>query len=257
MANPTTAKPSTNFAEWLSTASTVGELSKCTVPMMASGGMRDVVGNILGEPWIGISGHGTGHPPALVLGAFTFNGLSDPVYRFTAGTTGVRFPNRGWSSLSNNRTTWAVFKPVYTAGPIARTVAVWGSGVDARFEGIGLSISTAGVITVGRYYGSSGFTSSTVTLTSGKTYLVSITVVSTTLNLINVYCYDDQAYVTPSGTGTSFAVTSSTVTALPDACINQGGTFDGYGGCGFYGDMHSCGLSDATYDPATNAYFAD
>lgn len=255
MANPTTAKPTTRFAELLGTAATVGELMRCFDPMLASGNPRDVVGNVAGEPFCGNGGMGTGHPPALVPGAFTFNGLSDPVYRFTAGSTSIRYPSRGWAALALNRTFFLVFRPLATAGPTSRQIPIWGTGADNGFSGIGVSVSTAGVITLGRY-ASQAVTSSTVTLTSGKTYLVSMTRVTTTTALFNVYCYDDQAYLTPAGTGTTVAVTNEAAGSAPDAVLNPGVQSNGYDLSAFIGDVYTCGLSDATFDPATNGYFA-
>ena len=262
MPNPTAAKPTGNFAEWLSTASTVGELTRCFSQMPSNGSMRDVVGNVLAEPHMGpvngvtaAASGGLGHPPAAVAGGFAppGSGISDVSWKFGAGTTGLRFPARGWSTLAYPHTFWAVIKPVYGPGPVQRVIPLMGNGADTFFHGVALQVTTAGVITVGRYYGAN--TASTATLTSGKWYLVAMTHVSSTSCLFNVYCYDDQAYVTPSGTGTSLTVTAPAA-SNSDLLFNPYFNYDGYGNVAFIGEAHSLGVSDGTFDPAVNGYFA-
>ncbi len=230
---------------------------RCMLPLMASGNPRDVVGGILAEPYHGFSGNGTGHPPALQASAFTFNSLTDPTYKVTAGSTVLRVPGRGWANNNFPRTVWMVVKPWANANTAtARSIYVWGSGNDTIPQQLGWTISTAGVITL---FFARGIVqdSSSITLTSGKTYLIACTLTSATGRLWQVYSYDDQAYVTTQATGSSTTGSSiASVTSNADAYLNGMSVFDGYTTINPQCEVYACGLTTETMDPATNAYFA-
>lgn len=264
MSYPTSAKPTTNFVEQLTTAGQVGADMQCFCPMLANGAHRDIVGNIIAVPASGpvpvgsgggggLSG-GSGHPPAINPTGFNYSGVTDCTWKFGCGTAGISFKGRGWTSLVNNRSFGILCKPVSFVSGTAKTIPLLGNGRDGFFHGIGLSISTAGVITLGRYYGGS-VTSSTVTLTSGHWVYITLTHVTSTSCLVNVYDFDAGAYLTPSGTGTTFSVTAPAV-SNGDAVLNPGVNFDALGNIGFIGEVHSFWLSNDTFDPAQNGYFA-
>jgi hypothetical protein len=226
--------------------------------------MHDVVGNVQGVPYAGDNVHGTGHPPELVSNAFTFNSLSDPVYRFRAGSTAVRFPGRGWDTTvaatltASPRTLGIIVKPWANANAAgATTTHMWGSGNNTLGTALAYQVSTAGVITLGLMQATT-FASSSITLTSGKTYAITCTITSSTGRLWNVYCYDDLAYVTNSSTGNS--VTSAALTLVSqnqDAYLNPCPSFDSTLNTPMTADVYTAFISFATFDPATNSYFAN
>lgn len=258
MANPTTAKP-TN-PEWVNTASTVGELMQFFVSFSANGQVRDIVSNTLGIPLANSVGQGSGHTPILVPAAFTFNSLSDPVSRIGPGTMEVRFPGRGFgNSVTYPIGFLAVFKPFgnrWSASASPRTCCLIGSGRDGGGYSLGYQIGTgAGAITLG-FIRQSNFHSSGITLTSGKTYLVGLTLTSTTGRLWNVYCYDDQSYVTNSSTGTSTTDSALSLESQNDAAFNHQINWNGHINPDPICDVHCIGIHTGTFDPATNGYFA-
>jgi hypothetical protein len=257
MPNPTIGKPVGPFTELVSTPGTIGELARCYVPLLANSPPRDVAGNVIGVPHSGTGGHGLGHAPELVPDAFAFNGHSDPALRFKVGSTAVKFPGRGFTATTVGRTMWAIFKPVYTQNKsMARRVIVAGSGHSDNFNGIGLMIwDNDTTINLG-YFNISTVWQSGITITSGKTYAVSISNVSSNQWLLNAYCYDDDVYLTPSGTGTLFATGEPDTNPSAMASINPGPQFNGTSYPSFNGDVVAFGLSNGTFDPAINGYFA-
>jgi hypothetical protein len=254
MANPTTAKPTGNFAEWDSTAGTIGAAMRCFIAPLANGSVRDVVGNVVAEPFAGTytAQPAFAHPPATVANAFTFGGLSDSVIRFKCGTMPLKVTGRGFSGgQAYPRTFFAVFKPLSAPRDVAVNVGVVTTDSVGWPQGLGYQIGTNGSITIGDVLGIS-FGNSGITLTSGKTYAVAMTYTSATGRLMQVYCYDDQAYVTTQATGTTYTGPSLNNTTNSDCVI--GSCYTGYP---FYGDIYCGGLHDGTFDPATNTFFDD
>lgn len=269
MANPTTAKPTGPFRQWTNTAATVGELLRCYDPMLGDGPARDVVGNVLAVPSVGTAGHGTGHPPERIPGGFTGGGLSEASYRFRSGTTALVYTDRGWTTatIPLPHTIFAVIKVEAAAGPVARNVPLFGNGSLVVGQWVGYQVSTAGVITLGRFANSNTnffnvtFSSASITLTSGEWYLVAITNTSTTASIWQVYNYTDQAYITTQATGntvthTAYSTPGTSTTAGPDAVFNPAVGYNTFENDCFVGEVACFGLSTATWNPATNGYFA-
>ncbi len=264
MANPTTAKPTSLTTEW--TNSGAGTSMRAGCIFQGAGPPRDFVGNKLLYGSIGQYGHGTGHAPARVAAGFTLSSLSDPTYKFTPGSQALVLSGAGWGAgPTDPRTLWIMFKPVAYPGPVARNVPLWGNGSRSTGQWIGYTVGTDGVITLGQFnnansnFANATFTSpTTINLTSGSWYLVSMTFTSTTGRLWNVYNFTTQAYVTVAGTGLAQAgATSYTTPNLTDLCLNPGIGFNSYENVGFTGEVYACGASDVTWSPATNTYFAD
>jgi hypothetical protein len=259
MANPTTAKPAGPFTEKVNTVSTVGELMKCQVPLLANSSFYCPFLGVLAEPEMSRVGGGTGHAPILDSTGFTGGGLTDPCYKFGVGTLGLRVAGAGWTGTPTNpRTIWCVIKPLAGNRVFQRTNSVLFVGDEASIAyGIGLRISTAGVITLGSMV--PAFTTSGLTLASGKWYLIALTYTSTTGRLWNVYNFTDQAYVSTQATGTSSTdgAAYSVALAVNHLVFNPRHLLDTINNDdGFTGSLYTFGSHTGTFDPAQNSYFA-
>lgn len=259
MANPTTAKPSatTYFPDPVTTGGTIGATARCDLPFNTPL-YRCSVSNILAKPFGSpTSGTGTGYPPVFNATGFTFGDVSNqPCVTFGAGSTALVVENRGFASLSADRTIWITFRVRMGSSPVQSWYNLWGHGADSGFHGIAINVAANGTITLGVHSGV--FTSSTHTITRDKIYTVSVTYVSTgTTRLVNIYNHTDQAFVTPQATGTSFTGGAAGATSYPHAILNSGGsslTSNSFG-CAIF-DVYACGLNTATFDPNTNGNFA-
>jgi hypothetical protein len=267
---PLTAKPAGSFTEWTSTGGTVGAALRCFDPLLPNGPARDVVGRVLGRPAFGSNGHGTGHAPVRIPNGFVSGAYSAASYRFTSGTTSLIYPDRGWttSNIPSTHTIFCLIKPEAAAGPVARNVTVFGNGSMIVGQWIGYQVATNGTITLGRYTNSNTnfnnvlFSSASITLTSGKWYLIAMTNTTTTSSIWQVYNFTDAAYVTTQATGnsvmhTAIATPGTGATAGPDAAVNPGVGYNSYEQDCFLGEVACFGLSEVTWSPVTNSFFAD
>lgn len=257
MANPTLAKPTGYFAHYIPITGTVSATAICDLPLLGSGCIRDSVRNVLGEPWIGYGGLGFGHPPQVISTGFNVAGLSDPSYKFSAGTTSIRIPDAGWGvTQPTPRTFWCVYKPYNsrnnTPTHFARIIA---NGADVNIYGLGYSVTSGGIITVG-YVGST-FVSSNVILTGDRWYIMSMTHPNNSTALFNVYSYTDQQYLTPS-TGITISLGGSTIgSTIPDIVINpSNGTSTALTYRQMLGELYACGVTTGTFDPQLNNFFS-
>lgn len=163
---------------------------------------RDMVGNVMAEPFAGGAYSQTGPLPDLVADGFTECELSESAYRFKAGSSAFILPGRGWSTTAANRTVFAAMKIRNTVDTTinTHTIAIAGSGSDNSFHGIAVQLNNSGTITLGLYR-SQSFLSSGLKLEADKWYAIAITITGTAIGQNRVFrVYDFAAKTVQSAT---------------------------------------------------------